>query len=162
MDPRLPVEHASPTVHDLRVQEVAAQIAAIAPDVPEVALERTARPARGQFLSDFYAVLHEGEQVGNCVVQTNKRSRERMFGGIAMDRKNEGFGMATYRAAILSAMAEGYDFRTHDYSQTLGAVHIWEKLHAAGVAEVVEPFTAPDKSLKSVGHFVVRAASAKS
>lgn len=114
--------------------------------LPDVALrldESTLQP-RGSG-PRTYDIMHGDEVVGGAtlVEMRNSRSREAYFNGVNVDEKlrGQGFGLATYVAAIEHAHAQGETFRTHDWSQTEAAAKVWGRFIDAGVAEVIRPFT---------------------
>ena len=88
---------------------------------------------------------------------SDNADRARWFNGIEVNEKGKGFGTATYKAAIERAMLDGYDFQTHEWSQTEGARRVCDRLAQAGVARVEEEFT-PDGNGKFNGRYVVDAA----
>jgi hypothetical protein len=92
---------------------------------------------------DMFAMSGD-EKIGKATFVADKTSREAWFAGINIDenRRGNGFGLATYLAAIEKASQEGLTFRTHDWTQTEEAKHIWDILVEKGIAKVIEPFIA--------------------
>jgi hypothetical protein len=95
-------------------------------------------------------ITHHGDVIGKANMErtpTPQRSHEVWLNGINVVEEHngepirgQGFGMATYLAAIEAAHANGDTFRTHDLTQTQAAATIWGKFIDAGIAEVIEPF----------------------
>jgi hypothetical protein len=135
---------------------------AIDPDgvLPEVTIvsDPSYRTARGSMVPQHSLIKQGDEVVGSCIVVTDRHAKARWFNGISVEQPGKGFGSAAYKAAITGAMREGYDFQTHEWSQTAAAAKVWERLAAAGVARVVEPFE-PAGEGKLTGKYVVDSAS---
>lgn len=107
------------------------------------------------------AIVHDGVQIGQCVLVTDYINQERFFHGIEIepDYRGSGFGLAAYKAAIVEAVREGYTFRTEDWTQTDAARKIWDILFSRGIAREVQPFMRyqmDDGSFKNQGHYEVK------
>lgn len=154
---------ASPDVAELNRQRAAEVVAAIDPDhrLPKVSV--IANPdhqkVRGTYIPVDHQIVHDGNIIGTCTVVSSLRTKERWFHGVRVDEalRGNGFGMATYKTAIEQAMLDGFDFRTEDWSQTVGAKKVWETLAEKGVAQVVDGFT-PDGTGHFNGHYVIPSA----
>lgn len=95
-------------------------------------------------------VEHNGVSIGKANMERNATrdgSHEVWLNGVniveeldGVPIRGQGFGMATYLAAIETAHASGDTFRTHDLTQTEAAAKVWGKFIDAGIAEVIEPF----------------------
>lgn len=145
------------TANQARAQELAAHITAMAPDVPEVTLHPVTEPTRGGASLDTYVAVHNGEEVGRAHIFTDRLGRNQSFQGIVVNegKRGNGYGLGMYRAAITEALGQGHAFKTHEYSQTVGAMRIWQKLGAIGVAHEVEPFSSVDEAGRTTGLSVI-------
>lgn len=108
-------------------------------------------------------ILYDQTVVGDCSIKTNSVTGESWFTGIRRleQFKDRGLGIATYRLAIISAIAEGLDFRTHRAGQTEEAKKRWEKFAEVGLARVIEEFRLDRLSLGKatyLGHYVIETA----
>lgn len=113
--------------------------------LPHVVLQRVIQDQeiKGTLVPIDYQIIYNGESIGKAIVRKNTIKRECYFNWINMDesyRGKGGFGLATYVAAIESALQDGYTFKTHDWSQSERAKRIWDILVEKGVANVIEPF----------------------
>lgn len=122
--------------------------------LPNVVLEREeAGSKQGTLIPTSYRVLHNGEVIGKTTLVKDRKSKTAWFTGVKVDdsHRGSGFGLAAYVAGIELAIQDGLTFRTHDWSQSQGAKHIWDILVEKGVAKVVEPFKS-DRNGKFMGH----------
>ncbi len=129
--------------------------------LPEVRLTVSPDNAggKGTFISTQYDVWHDGKIIGDVrVTESTKRKisfTERIHVDEELRGKGLGFGMAIYTKIIEDSIGKGYTFRSHEWSQTEGAKHLWEILAEKGVATVIEPFK-PDGAGSYLGHYEVR------
>lgn len=114
---------------------------------------------KGTFISTQYDVWHDGQIIGDVRVTELTKQKvaytERIHVNEELRGKGFGYGMAIYAKIIEASVGKGYTFRTHDWSQTEGAKHVWEILAEKGVATIIEPFT-PDGTGRYLGHYEVR------
>src|SRR5215510_4211291 len=73
--------------------------------------------ARGSLVPRKSFIMHGGQRVGTCTIVSDNKRHARWFNGVEVDEKGVGFGSAAYKVAINQAMLDGYDFRTHEWSQ---------------------------------------------
>ncbi len=122
----------------------------------EVVNDPSARVSRGSLVPQPSLIMHDGKAIGRCTVVSDNQAHTRWFNGIEVNEMGKGFGTATYKAVIERAMRDGYDFRTHEWSQTQGAKKVWDRLARAGVARVEDKFR-PDGNGKFNGRYIVDA-----
>ena len=112
---------------------------------------------RGTLVFTKYDVVHEGRTIGEVTINTDLVNHACWTNKVHIDEefRGQGFGLSTYVSAIEKSLSEGYTFRTHDWSQTTEAKHVWDILVEKGVATVVEPFV-PDGRGRFNGHCEVK------
>lgn len=123
----------------------------------DVVNDPSVRVGRGSLIPQPSLIMYNGAPIGKCTVVSDNKARARWFNGIEVNEKGKGFGTSAYKTVIEQAMRDGYDFQTHEWSQTAGAKKVWERLAQAGVARVEDEFT-PDGNGKFHGRYVVDAA----
>ena len=140
-----------------RANEIAETIdpAHVLPAV-EIIADPSVKTSRGTFVPQESLIMHEGQQIGECVIVSDKKGKVRWFSGVSVNETGKGFGSSAYKSAIEQAMLDGYSFQTHEYSQSAGAKKVWERLADAGVARVVEEFKS-DGDGKFLGHYIIDA-----
>ena len=97
--------------------------------LPQVELARdpNAQEARGTLVPHHQLVMHNGEQIGVAtLVENTGRSKEAYFNGINIEEelRGQGYGLATYLAAIEHAHGKDLDFKTHNWNQTKEAAKV--------------------------------------
>jgi GNAT superfamily N-acetyltransferase len=85
-------------------------------------------------------IMHEGSQIGTATLTEELKRKNAWFNGVRVNAElqGQGYGMATYLAAIEHAHANGETFRTHEWSQTESAMKVWTRFIDAGIAQVIE------------------------
>lgn len=164
LDPASTAQEAAPAILGLeispRLQRASQVSEAIDPThtLPSVEIvnDPSTRVGRGSLVPRPSLIIYNGETIGRCTVVSDNMARARWFNGIEVNEKGKGFGTAAYKTVIEQAMRDGYDFQTHEWSQTEGAKKVWERLAQAGVARVEDEFT-PDGNGKFNGRYVVDA-----
>jgi hypothetical protein len=149
---------------DLQLDRAAEIAMAIDPQhtLPDVELipnpTRIQQIARGSLTDMDYVITYQGVKIGKSTLVTDKSAGERWFNGIEIDGapRREGFGMATYKAAIVGSLAEGISFRTHGWTQSEGSKNVWDSLARRGAARIIEPFKRANDG-KYLGHYVIDA-----
>lgn len=125
--------------------------------VVEIVPDPQYKTPRGTYITQRSLIMHGQERVGTCTLVMDKGNKASWFNGIEVDTKGAGFGSAAYKVAAQSAMRNGYDFTTHDWSQTESSKKVWDRLVDRGVAQAIEPFK-PDGHGRYVGKYVIPAA----
>lgn len=127
----------------------------VLPEV-EVIADPSVRVSRGSLVPQKSLIMCNGRKIGECTIVSDNKERTRWFNGIEVIEKGKGYGSAAYKTVIKHAMLDGYDFRTHEWSQTEDAKRVWERLANKGVARVEQPFVSDGKGRFS-GSYVVEA-----
>jgi hypothetical protein len=88
------------------------------------------------------SIVHEGEPVGTVDIVLEPDVRQAYFGFVRLHegKTGQGFGTSAYLAAAGIARSYGFSFRSDPVQVSQGAYNVWERLVAAGLAEIIEDF----------------------